>query len=49
MGKKQTIDFVQFYYNQKAGGDLGGGGPGGPDPPLTLVFEAPKLSIFGPI
>ena len=25
-----------------------GGGPGGPGPPLTLGFEAPKLSIFGP-
>ena len=24
------------------------GGPGGPGPPLTLGFEAPKLSIFGP-
>ena len=24
-----------------------GGGPGGPAPPLTLGFEAPKLSIFG--
>ena len=22
--------------------------PGGPGPPLTLGFEAPKLSIFGP-
>ena len=28
----------------------GGRGPGaqGPGPPLTLGFEAPKLSIFGP-
>ena len=25
-----------------------GGGPGGPGPPLTPGFEAPKLSIFGP-
>ena len=25
-----------------------GGSPGGPGPPLTLGFEAPKLSIFGP-
>ena len=25
-----------------------GGGPGGPGPPLTLGFEAQKLSIFGP-
>ena len=25
-----------------------GGGPGGPGPPPTLGFEAPKLSIFGP-
>ena len=25
-----------------------GGGPGGLGPPLTLCFEAPKLSIFGP-
>ena len=24
------------------------GGPGGPGPSLTLGFEAPKLSIFGP-
>ena len=24
------------------------GGPRGPGPPLTLGFEAPKLSIFGP-
>ena len=24
------------------------GGPGGLGPPLTLGFEAPKLSIFGP-
>ena len=24
------------------------GSPGGPGPPLTLGFEAPKLSIFGP-
>ena len=24
------------------------GDPGGPGPPLTLGFEAPKLSIFGP-
>ena len=24
------------------------GGPGGPAPALTLGFEAPKLSIFGP-
>ena len=24
------------------------GGPGGPGPHLTLGFEAPKLSIFGP-
>ena len=31
-----------------AGADPGGGGPGGPGPPLTLGFEAPKLSIFGP-
>ena len=23
-------------------------GPGGPGPPLTLGFEAPKLSFFGP-
>ena len=30
-----------------AGADPGGG-PGGPGPPLTLGFEAPKLSIFGP-
>ena len=29
-----------------AGADLGG--PGGQGPPLTLGFEAPKLSIFGP-
>ena len=25
-----------------------GGGPRGPGPPLTLGFEAPELSIFGP-
>ena len=25
-----------------------GGGPGGPGPPLTLGFEAPKLSILLP-
>ena len=25
-----------------------GGGAGGQGPPLTLGFEAPKLSIFGP-
>ena len=31
----------------QAGADPGGG-PGGPGPPLTLGFEAPKLSIFGP-
>ena len=31
-----------------SGADPGGGGPGGPGPPLTLGFEAPKLSIFGP-
>ena len=30
-----------------AGADPGGG-PGGLGPPLTLGFEAPKLSIFGP-
>ena len=24
------------------------GDPGGPGSPLTLGFEAPKLSIFGP-
>ena len=30
-----------------AGADPGGG-PGGPGPRLTLGFEAPKLSIFGP-
>ena len=33
---------------QKAQVRIQGGGPGGPGPPLTLGFEAPKLSIFGP-
>ena len=31
----------------RAGADPGGA-PGARAPPLTLGFEAPKLSIFGP-
>ena len=48
--KAKRIDSVP----QKKGGFLSypgadpGGGPRGPGPPLTLGFEAPKLSIFGP-
>ena len=37
----------QYSSISKTGADPGGG-PGGPGPPLTLGFEAPKLSIFGP-
>ena len=33
--------------NISAGADPGGA-PGARAPPLTLGFEAPKLSIFGP-
>ena len=38
---------TQYFIALFSGADPGGG-PGGPDPPLTLGFEAPKLSIFGP-
>ena len=40
------ISFYNIYFN--TGADPGGGGPGPRAPPLTLGFEAPKLSIFGP-
>ena len=33
---------------EDTGADPGGGAPGARAPPLTLGFEAPKLSIFGP-
>ena len=36
------------YSTVMSGADPVAGGPGGPGPPLTLGFEAPKLSIFGP-
>ena len=40
---------LDHSYNVSWKGRCGSrGGPGGPGPPLTLGFEAPKLSIFGP-
>ena len=47
-----TPSFSQSVYSAELygepGADPGGGGPGARAPPLTLGFEAPKLSIFGP-
>ena len=39
--------YFWMYFPHSSGADPGGG-PGGLGPPLTLGFEAPKLSIFGP-
>ena len=41
---------AQIQNLQNDVGDTGAdpGGPRGPGPPLTLGFEAQKLSIFGP-
>ena len=38
---------IKYYKMLQQARIQGGGGPRGPGPPLTLGFEAPKLSIFG--
>ena len=42
-----SFEFFQIEFYRIRRGSRGGG-PGGPCPPLTLGFDAPKLSIFGP-
>ena len=37
-----------LYIHEHMSGADPGGAPGARPPPLTLGFEAPKLSIFGP-
>ena len=39
---------IRQFFRVDTGADPGGGAPGARAPPLTLGFEAPKLSIFGP-
>ena len=46
--RPKTLVFLKTAHLVVYPGADPGGGPGGPGPPLTLGFEAPKLSIFGP-
>ena len=39
---------LSLPYTLYAQARIQGGSPGTQSPPLTLGFEAPKLSIFGP-
>ena len=50
MSEETSFHFFVENYSlpwSKTGADPGGA-PGARAPPLTLGFEAPKLSIFGP-
>ena len=44
---REPLHTNMYIVSMFAGADPGGA-PGAQAPPLTLGFEAPKLSIFGP-